>query len=448
MNAESRCPLNRLTTEFKSYFGCDLDRLLDDSQWTVLSRCDSQIQASVLRPPGKEARSSAQPIGVQALSALLDGVESLRYERYVSKHNRERLARRMYYALRPLLGRHIRQLLHRRVFQQRAKSDFPSWPLDCTVERSFKALMHRVLLASEGAEIPFIWFWPNGQSAALMMTHDVEGKVGAARCGALMDRNESFGIRAAFQLVPEGSYDGIRELAAAIRARGHEVNVHDLDHDGRLYNSADLFAQRAERIRKYAESYEAKGFRAGSMHRNQDWLALLHIEYDMSIPNIAHMEPQSGGCCTVMPYFIGDVLELPLTTIQDYGLMHILKQESIDIWIKQIEEICSYHGLVSFIVHPDYLSEPHECKMYSDLLQHITRKKRECDLWIALPGEINTWWRQRNNMELIRTSDGWRIQGEGCERARVAFARIVDNDIVYSFESQSVAAMASQQLLV
>ncbi len=446
MNAESCCPSNRLAMELKAYFGCNLLRLLDDSQWAMLSRTDSQIRSSLRRADG-EPDSLSQPRDKQRLGDLLDTIESLRYERCVPKHNSVRLARGIYYALRPLLGRGVRQLLHRRVFQQRTQSSFPSWPLDCTVERSFQALMHRVLRASGEPEIPFIWFWPNGKSAAVMMTHDVEGKVGAARCGALMDRNESFGIRAAFQLIPEGSYDGVGELAAAIRSRGHEVNVHDLDHDGRLYSSASLFAQRAEKIRKYAETYKAKGFRAGSMHRNQDWLALLEIEYDMSIPNVAHMEPQSGGCCTVMPYFIGEVLELPLTTIQDYGLMHILRQDSTDLWAKQIEEISSYHGLVSFIVHPDYLSEPKDWELYSELLKHI-RTKQESNLWIALPGQINTWWRQRNNMELVRTHAGWTIEGEGSEAARVAFARIVSNDIVYSFQPQALEVTLDQQLLV
>ena len=59
----------------------------------------------------------------------------------------------------------------------------------------------------------------------------------------------------------------------------------------------------------------------------------------MSVPNVAHLEPQRGGCCTVMPYFIGDILELPLTTTQDYSLFHILGDYSIALWKQQIELI-------------------------------------------------------------------------------------------------------------
>ena len=36
-----------------------------------------------------------------------------------------------------------------------------------------------------------------------------------------------------------------------------------------------------------------------------------------------------------MPYFIGDLLEIPLTDIQDYSLFNILNEYSIDIWKRQ-----------------------------------------------------------------------------------------------------------------
>jgi hypothetical protein len=28
----------------------------------------------------------------------------------------------------------------------------------------------------------------------------------------------------------------------------------------------------------------------------------LCFAYDMSIPNVAHLDPQRGGCCTIMPF--------------------------------------------------------------------------------------------------------------------------------------------------
>ena len=37
-----------------------------------------------------------------------------------------------------------------------------------------------------------------------MMTHDVEGQAGLDFCDELMDIDDSFGIKSAFQLIPGG----------------------------------------------------------------------------------------------------------------------------------------------------------------------------------------------------------------------------------------------------
>ena len=80
--------------------------------------------------------------------------------------------------------------------------------------------MGLLLEVSGEKEIPFIWFWPDGHAATVMMTHDVEGTIGAAHCKMLMDLDDSFSILAAFQLIPEGPYEPITELVNEIRGRG------------------------------------------------------------------------------------------------------------------------------------------------------------------------------------------------------------------------------------
>lgn len=382
------------------------------------------------------------------LLQIFQSIEMLRAERYVSSSWAAPFARQVYYWLRPLLTRPVRQFIHRQIFRSRVKSNFPAWPLDCSVDQLFRESIGLLFEANGEEEIPFIWFWPDGRCAALMMTHDVEGSVGAARCKMLMDLDDSFGIPAAFQLIPEGSYGPITELVNEIRCRGYEVNLHDLDHDGLLYENAARFTDRAKKIRQYAAVYGTKGFRAGAMHRNQEWLPQLQVEYDMSVPNVAQMEPQGGGCCTVMPYFIGNVLEFPLTTIQDYGLFNILKEWSIELWKTQIKTILKQNGLISFIVHPDYIAGAREQKAYSELLDHLAQQKSTHDLWAARPGDINQWWRQRSNMRLVRTISGWTIEGRGSERARVAYASIVDGEVRYRCDKSSVEGEACGELVV
>ena len=66
------------------------------------------------------------------------------------------------------------------------------------------------------------------------MTHDVETTAGRDFCESLMTLNESFGIAASFQIIPEERYEVSQKFLDSIRSRGFEVNVQDLNHDGRL----------------------------------------------------------------------------------------------------------------------------------------------------------------------------------------------------------------------
>ena len=157
----------------------------------------------------------------------------------------------------------------------------------------------------------------------------------------------------------------------------------------------------------------------------------------MSVPNAAHLEPQRGGCCTVMPYFVGNLLELPLTTTQDYSLFHILGDYSTRLWETQIELITAQHGLVSVITHPDYLVGSRERAVYRDLLTSLVNLREQKQAWVALPGDINRWWRNRQRMKLVPTGEGWRIDGPDCARARVAYATLEDDRVVYQLGRRS-----------
>ncbi len=360
--------------------------------------------------------------------------ENLRRERYISERLGGRLLRSLYYLVRPLLAFPVRKAIQRLVLSRRLRERFPSWPVDCSVEQILESLMILLLRCEKGTEIPFIWFWPEGHSSALMMTHDVEDELGAANCDMLMDLDDSAGLKAAFQLVPEVRYECFDKLVANVRQRGFEANLHDLDHDGRLYDNIRCFRRRARRINEYAAKFCLNGFRAGAMHRNQDWFHLLDFQYEMSVPNVSHLEPQRGGCCSVMPYFVGNVLELPLTTVQDYALFYILEEQSIDLWKQQIDRIVAHHGLISFIVHPDYVVWPRERRLYCELLRHLASLRNNSGIWWALPGEINVWWRQRARLQLTKEGNKWKIEGDGSERAKVAFARLEAGNLRYRID--------------
>jgi hypothetical protein len=259
-------------------------------------------------------------------------------------------------------------------------------------------------------------------------------------CGKLMDVNDSFGIKASFQVIPEERYHVTAAFLQSIRDRGFEVVVHDLNHDGHLFRDRERFVERAAKINAYGKEFGATGFRAGVLYRNQLWYDLLDFEYDMSVPNVAHLDPQRGGCCTVMPYFVGKVLEIPVTTTQDYTLFHILNDYSTTLWERQIELIMEKHGLISVVIHPDYITGARAKNTYEGLLAHLAQLKVRRNLWVTTPGEVNTWWRQRSEMTLVEEEGQLRIEGAGKERAAIAYASEQGGRLVLSLTAAPLAA--------
>lgn len=361
-------------------------------------------------------------------------VNNLRTERYAMQDSNgysaefeTRFVRDLYYLVRPCIPLVIRKPLQKLGLRGWRQLQFPRWPLDCSVD----GILQKALLLSMKAQridrIPFIWFWPEGAPACASITHDVETSEGRDFCSTLMELDEAYQVSASFQIVPEKRYAVSDSFLNEIRRRGHEINIQDLNHDGQLFREREEFLRRAERINQYVRAYHAEGFRSAIMYRNPEWLGSLQIAYDMSMPNVAHLDPQRGGCCTVMPYFIGSILEIPLTTIQDYSLFHILSDHSIDVWKRQLDLILRWRGIATFIIHPDYVIETRARDSYIQLLEYLSKMRREQGVWLALPGEVNRWWRDRSRMELVDKGRTWVVEGPGRERARVAYA-IADGD--------------------
>lgn len=367
-------------------------------------------------------------------------IRNLREERYAADcpeyTQNYRLIRDLYYGVRPWLPLPLRKYLQRIYLRGWDTVPFPKWPVDRTADQFLEELLIFALKSKGLERTPFIWFWPDGANACAIMTHDVEAEAGKRFCSQLMDLDESFGIPASFQIVPEERYSVEPEFINEIRRRGFEVNVQDLNHDGKLFQEKVEFERRVRRINSYGKKYQAAGFRSAVLYRNQEWFNLLEFDYDMSVPSVAHLEPQRGGCCTIMPYFVGGLVELPVTTTQDYSLFNVLDDFTMNLWKQQTSLILKHHGLMHFIVHPDYILSRRAQDSYKSLIGLLARMGKDNGVWLALPGEVNCWWRQRDRMELTRRGEDWSIEGEGSERARIAFASLQDDRLVYSFSEK------------
>src|SRR5437762_936516 len=375
-----RCPASLGTFEVSGELRSDLGFFRFGQENVCYGRCTERV-ADSLQEDLRDVLAGAS-VSASAIRLPFDvneGLENLRRQRYCESGRPESLRatiiKKAYYLARPVLPVAVRKHLQKLHLRGSRNVGFPRWPIDASVDGICDELMALCIRANGGEPIPFVWFWPEGYPSCAIVTHDVEHEPGHAFCAQLMDIDDAHGIKSSFQLVPEKRYSTTPDFVDDMRSRGFEVNVHDFNHDGHLFNNRAQFLERAEKINACARRFGAQGFRAGAMYRNADWFDALSFSYDMSVPNAAHLEPQHGGCCTLMPYFIGQLVELPLTATQDYSLFHILTQYSTEIWKEEIRAISGRHGLVSFIVHPDYIIDKRARQIYVELLEHLAALK-------------------------------------------------------------------------
>ncbi len=398
---------------------------------------DTPAQAALLVAALLE-RSRSGSEHWSSLAEIDRAIGILREERYLNnsvtqaeQSGAKSLVRSAYYAVRPLLPVAVRKYLQRAALRGWSEIPFPKWPVDTSTEDLIDATW-RILLRSTGArELPFIWFWPDSHASACIMTHDVETAAGRDFCSTMMQMEHRVGLRSAFEVVPEERYSVPSSFLQEIRDRDCEVCLHGLNHDGRLFSSEALFLGRAAKINAYAREWGAVGFRSPVMYRNLQWIHKLEFSYDMSVPNVGHLDPQRGGCATVMPYFINDLVELPLTTIQDYSLFNILQSRSLELWKRQIDIVRARHGLINFIIHPDYVNESWSTNVYAQLLDHLSSIRSKENVWLPLPRDVADWWRTRRSMRLVTVGGTWTVQGSGAERARIAYASLEGDRIAY-----------------
>lgn len=441
-----RCPDKGLEFDVPSSPGSRAGYFSFGEDMVCFARCSDIPVASTAGGPLHNALADVRCTSSRCTLPFdpTEAVENLRRERYLGNpeshrkgHGFRQMIRTAYYGERSLLPTPVRKHFQRAFLAGRMRTRFPHWPVDRTVDRFLEKLLALSLRAQGLVRVPFIWFWPDGHLSAVNMTHDIETSTGVKFCPAAMEMDEEFGIRSSFDLIPEGHYTTPETLVGEMRRRGFEINIHDLNHNGDLYWGKDAFLRRAVKINQYARQLGASGFRSRALYRNLDWYDALAFSYDMSVPNVGHLDPQAGGCCTVMPYFVGRILELPVTTTQDYPLFQILREYSIELWIRQINLILDGHGLISFIVHPDYLPERRARSSYRALLAYLARLRSEARLWIALPGEVHEWWRARSQMRLVQHNATWQIEGRGKERAQIAYAHLDGDGVRFTLGTKS-----------
>ena len=140
-------------------------------------------------------------------------IENLRRETYekrlmpsLEKVSSHEWIRRAYYAVRTIAS--VRSpALQKVYFRDWKAGSFRVGLLISQWIHSMKRFLRLSMEATGIKRVPFIWFWPEGASNCLIMTHDVETGTGRDFTSQLMDIDESYGIKASFQVIPEKRYE-------------------------------------------------------------------------------------------------------------------------------------------------------------------------------------------------------------------------------------------------
>lgn len=289
----------------------------------------------------------------------------------------------VYYQVKPLIPRALQIWLRSKVIARKRARYASVWPI-----------------LEKAGKMPEEWpGWPEEKRFAFVLTHDVEKGGGQAKCLELARVERELGFRSSFNFVPE-RYDVSRELRTELQKMGFEVGVHGLNHDGKLFQSYEIFRKRAAKINRYLREWNAVGFRAPAMHHNLDWIHELDLQYDLSTFDTDPFEPQSDGVETIFPFWVSandgerGYVELPYTLVQDFTLFILMKQDNIDIWKQKLDWIAEKRGMALVNVHPDYISfngtpglEEFRVDYYKELL-HYVRHSYRAQYWHALPTQV------------------------------------------------------------
>ena len=294
-----------------------------------------------------------------------------------------------YYVIKPLVPMPVRLALRGWLTRRKRERFREEWPILAGSERQ-----------------PKDWpGWPGGKKFAFVLTHDVEGPAGVAKCRQLMEVEKKHGFHSSFNFIPEGGYRVTREFREEVARNGFEASLHDLYHNGRLYLSRAEFAKNAVRINQHLREWGARGFRSGFMFHNLEWLQDLEIRYDASTFDTDRFEPQPDGTGTIFPFWHQDgagrgYVEMPYTLPQDSTLFLLLRERTPAIWMRKAEWIARHGGMALLNVHPDYVSfegrrlqiSHYPVDYYETFLRHIAETYKGA-YWNPLPMELAAWYK-------------------------------------------------------
>jgi hypothetical protein len=351
----------------------------------------------------EEWRDALAPTIAESRSAA----EHFLLEQYLDdRYRRPPSAIRTYYRLKHFIPDRVRFRLNSMAVRTRHRRSFPAWPCESALMDLWREWLQQALHQVGAEDGWHIGFWPAGHRCCVVLTHDVESTRGLELIDAVADLEEKYGFYSAWNL-PLNQYPIDWQRVARLRARGFEFGAHGLRHDGRLFRSREDFAELAPRLEQLARDHDLVGFRAPSTLRRAEWIAAMSFDFDSSFSDTDPWEPQPGGTCSLFPFYLGQLIELPYTLPQDHTLIHLLHRDPVQLWTSKAHWVASVGGMVLTLTHPDYMRSGGLAE-YEELLRCLSAIENS---WRALPSEVAAWWRRRSELRLYLKQGTPRIEG-------------------------------------
>lgn len=277
---------------------------------------------------------------------------------------------------------------------------WPNWPIESSVE-VIRHLYIKAIRIKTGKPVPYISFWP-GHKSAFCVTHDCDTASSFTNIEKMREIEKAHGIKSSWNILSH-KYAIDTKKIKSLKEEGCEIGLHGYNHDNTLpFLKSGEIRNRISKAREIINKFGIDGFRSPSLLRNERLLNLLsdYFSYDSSTCDTDIFSPVAmrSGVCTVFPFFINNMVEIPITIPQDWRLIRLKKNKNqiFDIWKLKIDFIRKVDGCAVLLTHPDthIFGNDEYLGVYDRILKYATKRD---DVWKALPYEIANWWKERKN---------------------------------------------------
>lgn len=277
------------------------------------------------------------------------------------------------------------------------KSVFPTWPFEELLEKLRKIALDKYVLDDC---YPFKRLsWPEDKQYALILTHDIEGAGNWKWVRIIAEIEKEYGFRSSWN-VTYGFYKIDYATLDWLIENGFEIGLHGYNHDNKLsFLSEDRIRWRIESSYPLIKQYNITGFRSPSWLRSETLFKVLqdYFIYDCSVLDVDYISPGGiGGCCSIFPYNIGKLVELPTTLPYELPIQFGVAQSNLNsFWSQKIQWIKKNKGAIVVNTHPDpyYGGSQPMVNMYKSFLEKFKEGK---DVICMLPSSVAEYYNRFN----------------------------------------------------